>query len=293
VLLRPRATLHLLRVGQCRHPEWVTLRGGRLAPVDFPSFCGLLRHDEAGPILFDTGYAERFVSATAPFPERLYRWATPVRLPVEERLEAQLARHGLRLSDVTRVVVSHLHADHVAGLRDLPRARVTVMRREVESTLGRTGLDAVRRAFLPALLPEDFATRYEAVEDFPVVDLGPAFAPFERGFDLLGDGSLVGVPLPGHTAGQLGLLLRERGGRLVLLAADSCWSARAWREQRPPSPLARLLVDDWAQYRRTLAGVARLAAAHPDLAVLPSHCQASAAAWHARAAAQAAEPAHV
>jgi glyoxylase-like metal-dependent hydrolase (beta-lactamase superfamily II) len=279
VLLSARVGLHLLRVGRCRHPEWVTLRGGRLGPVDFPSFCALILHPTAGPILFDTGYSERFVQATEPFPARLYRWTTPMQLPAEERLPAQLARHGLRPADITRVVVSHLHADHVAGLCDLPQARILVTRREVETMQGRRGFAAVRRAFLPELLPADLAARYEAVEDRPAVALGQGWAPFDRGFDLLGDGSLVGIPLPGHTAGQLGVLLRDGSGRPVLLAADACWSARAWREDRPPSPVARLLFHDWAQYRATLSALGRVGRAQPDLFILPSHCAASVAEW--------------
>ena len=244
--------------------------------MDFPSYCALILHPSAGPILYDTGYSDRFREATEGFPGRLYRWITPVRLRPEERLEAQLAGHGLRPEDVGTVFVSHLHADHVSGLRDLPRARFVMLRQEMASTLGRRGFAALRRGFLPDLLPADFARRADCADERAVVDLGASWRPFDRGLDLLGDRSLVGVPLPGHTPGQLGLLLVDQAGRDVLLAGDACWSGRAWREQRLPSVLARPLMHDWRRYVETLAGLKTLAERNPGLCIVPSHCEASA-----------------
>ena len=68
-----RVRLHLLTVGRCRHPEWVTIRGGGLRPIEFPALAALIVHPTIGPILYDTGYADRFETATQPFPERFYR----------------------------------------------------------------------------------------------------------------------------------------------------------------------------------------------------------------------------
>lgn len=272
-MMPPRVEMHWLRVGRCRHPEWVTLRGGRWGPVDFPAHCALIVHPSFGPILYDTGYADHFEDQTRAFPGRLYRWLTPVRLPEDERLAAQLARRGVRLEDVGRVLVSHLHADHVAGLRDLPKARFTALREDVSGSVGRAGWGALRRGFLPGLLPADFGARLDLADDCPVVDLGPRWAPFGRGYDVLGDGSVIGVPLPGHSPAQLGLVMWTAEGQPVMLVADACWSTRAWRENRLPSALARPILHDWPRYRQTLAGLHTLGSGWPDLRILPSHCR--------------------
>ncbi|MCX6550343.1 MAG: MBL fold metallo-hydrolase [Acidobacteria bacterium] len=269
----PRVVLHWLRVGRCRHPEWVTLCGGRWGAVDFPAHCALIVHPTFGPILYDTGYADRFETETHAFPARLHRWVTPVRLPANERLGVQLARIGVHLEDVGRVVISHLHADHVAGLRDLPRARFMALRDDVAGSLGHSGWGALRRGYLPGLLPADFSARLDFADDRAAADLGPRWAPFERGLDLLGDGSMIGVPLSGHSPAQLGLVLPNADGRPVMLVADACWSTRAWRENRLPSALVRPIVHDWGRYRRTLAGIHRLGSNRPDLRILPSHCR--------------------
>ena len=271
----PRVQLQLLRVGHCRHPEWVTLRGGGLRPVEFPAYCALIRHPTAGPILFDTGYADRFVHATRRLPWRLYRWLTPVHLPESQQLSVQLRAHGVAPEEIGLVVLSHLHADHVCGLRDLPRARFGLLRAEADGMASLRGCSALLRGVLPHVLPQDFALRLAPADAGRAVDLGAAWQPFERGFDLLGDGSLLGIPLPGHTPGHLGLLLHDSTGQPVLLAGDAAWSTRAWQEQRPPAFPVRVLVHDWRAYRTTLAGLLQLALRQPELRIVPSHCAAA------------------
>jgi glyoxylase-like metal-dependent hydrolase (beta-lactamase superfamily II) len=270
--------IQLLEVGHCRHPEWVTIRGGSWRACQFPALAVLILHPDAGAILYDTGYADRFEAVTTPMPERLYRWLTPVTLAPEARLETQLRRLGVALGDIRRVLISHLHADHIAGLRDLPRARFTALGADIAAVrkLGRVA--GVRQGFLPALLPSDFDARLDLAEDAPARALGTEWAPFHHGYDLIGDGSLVALALPGHSAAQMGLAVRGRDGRRCLLAADSCWSARAFREGRPPAWPARAVLYDWRAYRRTLDDLGHLARAQPDLPIVPSHCAQSIAA---------------
>jgi len=266
----PRVALRILRVGSCRHPECVALRGGRWRAVEFPALVGLVLHP-SGPLLFDTGYSPRFLEATRRLPERLYRWTTPLRLPAEETLAAQLALHGLAPGDVRGVFVSHFHADHVAGLGDLPHAQVWSSDAALRHATGLGRLAGLRRAVLPALLPPDLGARHVALDARPRRDLPGRWSVLGAGHDLLGDGSLLAVPLPGHARGQAGLLLRAEDDREVLLAADAAWSLRALRENRPPAWPARLVIDDWRAYCATLARLGPLASAE-DVRVLPSHC---------------------
>jgi glyoxylase-like metal-dependent hydrolase (beta-lactamase superfamily II) len=273
--------IHLLEVGHCRHPEWITLRGGQWRVCRFPAMVGLILHPVVGPILYDTGYAERFEAATMPFPERFYRWVTPVTLPPRQHLIAQLRGYGLAPDDIRLVLISHMHADHIAGLRDLPRARFVALRADIDAVRHLGRLAGVRKAFLPALLPANFEERLDYADDHAWRTLDRAWAPFTDGFDLIGDGSLMAIPLPGHSAAQMGLAVRMHDGRPCLLAADACWSARAFRERRLPSILARPLMHDWRAYRDTLGRLGALADANPDLHIVPSHCAASIAAFKA------------
>jgi len=117
LLTQPPVTVHWLKVGHCRHPEWITLRGGRWRAAQFPSLTALIIHPSLGPVLYDTGYADHFHEETRVFPNKLYRWVTPVSLPAEERLDAQLSRLGVRMSDVSRVLILPAMGASLTALR--------------------------------------------------------------------------------------------------------------------------------------------------------------------------------
>lgn len=255
----------------------MAIRGGAWRVADFPNLVGLIRHPTAGALLFDTGYAEHFVRATDRFPERLYRWTTPVVLPAEECLQAQLARRGIAMHEVRAVFASHLHGDHIAGLRDLPNAEVWCGDDAVRLLRdgGRIGL--LRRAYLPTLLPDDFERRYRRIEDAPSRALPARWSAFGAGRDLIGDGSLWAVSLPGHARGHHGLLLRHDDDREWLLVGDAVWRQSEIREHRPPAWPTRLLIDDAAAHLDTRARLHRVfadaqRAGDDGIALLPSHC---------------------
>ena len=266
-----RTALEVVACGHCRHPAAMTMRGASWRVVDFPALVGVIRHPDAGLILFDTGYDPAFLAATRAFPERLYRLATPMHLAPGQSAVEQLAARGIAADDVRHVVISHFHGDHVAGLHNFPNARLHCARAGVRDLRARGRFGGARRGLLPALIPDriDDAAFFE---DAPAVDLPDAFRPFERGADLLGDGSLIAVALPGHCPGHWGLALRRADDRPAVMGADAAWSIAAIeRDAPPPAPVARLLGDA-AAGRCTLHALHRLHRERPDTVLLPSHC---------------------
>ncbi|MEZ6014998.1 MAG: MBL fold metallo-hydrolase [Planctomycetota bacterium] len=264
--------LTLMAAGHCVHPEHAVHRNWRLRALEFPAMFALIEHPRRGPILFDTGYAQAFLDATRAFPGQLYRWVTPVTAEPSDFAVAQLARRGIAADDVELIIASHFHGDHVAGLGDFPRAKILYFDAAWRAVAGRRGLGALRRGFLPELVPRDFAARAAPIEAQRFAPLPGEFTPFRTGVDLLGDGALWAVMLPGHAAGQLGLFVRDARRGTVFLCADACWTSRALRDERMPSAVARLLFDDWGAYRATLGEVAAYQRLHPSLEVVPSHC---------------------
>jgi glyoxylase-like metal-dependent hydrolase (beta-lactamase superfamily II) len=262
--------LTFLEAGHCFHPEVIVIQGGRLAKRKFPSTVAVIEHPREGVILFDTGYSQRFHEQTRKFPERLYAMVTPVHVRPEESAAAQLAARGIAARDVTHVVLSHFHADHVAGVGDFPRARYSYLRSGWDGVRELSGLGAVAAGFLRGLLPGDFEARSRPIASEKMRE-GAALAPFSAGFDLFDDGSVVLVELPGHAKGHAGLFVRSDAGPFFLVA-DACWLARAYQDLKMPSPIARLIMHDSAAYRRTLEGIRQLSREQPGVRVVPCHC---------------------
>lgn len=260
-------TCHILDTGYCLAHEAMMMQGGSLQQVACHALVALLHHPTAGWMLWDTGYAPHMLTATAHFPERLYRWATPLRLDPALAVAAQLARFHLTPADIGTVIISHFHADHVAGLRDFPRARFVCTQAALDAIHTYRGFAAVRRGYLPALLPPDFTKRCDPLPDFsgpPIPHLGPSH-------DLLGDGTLCLVALPGHARGQIGLLAQTTDGPYCF-AADGAWMTCSIVENRPPSRLTDLIVDDPVAVRDTVANLHHFHRAEPTWQLIPTHC---------------------
>jgi N-acyl homoserine lactone hydrolase len=186
-----------------------------------PVHAFLVEHPK-GLVLFDAGQTAR---AAAPgwFPAwhpffRLSRFE----LGPTDEVAPQLRAIGVEPGDVGHVVLSHLHTDHVGGLDPFTRSQVLVSRSEWNRATGRPGL---LRGYLPQYWPPGLEP---TLVDFD----GHALGPFAGTYDVLGDGTLLMVPTPGHTPGHASLLLRDPHGSW-LLAGDQAHTAEELRAAEP------------------------------------------------------------
>jgi len=262
----------LLKVGHCSVLERSALRGGRRQIRQFPALVGLIRHPQQGFILYDTGYSPHFFQATKKYPECIYRTLTPAELLPEEELLTQLSSRGIASTDIRSIIISHFHADHIAGLRDFPCARFIAFTGEYIRSKQRRRLFNLCRAFLPDLLPKDFESRLTYAETFPVIPLPIIWAPFMEAYDLLGDNSLLAVPLPGHTSSQLGLVFHTKQGGPIFLVGDAVWTLDALTQNRRPSRAAYALFDSARAYDETFSRLQALHNTPNSPRIIPSHC---------------------
>lgn len=261
-----------LNTGHCAHAERMTLSDGSWRPKDYPAMPMLIVHSEEGPILFDTGYDPAFLAATQPFPERFYRWLTPVDLAPGKDAASQCAALGFAPEDIRHLVLSHFHADHIAGTHRFVNAAIHCARAGLENAQSGGRIARTRRGILSALIPPDFAARARFFEDARDVPLPRDMLPFERGADLLGDGSLLAVELPGHCPGHWGLVMRDAGYGLHFLVADAAWSLDAIRRNVPPPAVTTGFLGDTARGRATLGALHHLWQRNPEVRLTPYHC---------------------
>jgi N-acyl homoserine lactone hydrolase len=247
-----------------RKPELVWIFFGRRW-LRLPIHVYVIDHAE-GLVLFDTGQDRAVLTdpdywpdpITAFFYRHIFR---DIRIGPDDTLPAQLERAGYAASQVDKVVISHLHCDHVGGIADIPQAQLYA---------GQEGFDYMREGDHPerATVFRDRielpGARWNMIAFEPTVD--PSVAPFTEAFDLMGDGTLMALPTPGRLPGSVSMLVRRTGAPPLLLVGDLCYDQQLLEADQLPA-----VCDDPEQLRATYAKVRGLKEHTPDLLILAAH----------------------
>src|SRR5439155_1313058 len=73
---------------------------------------------------------------------------------------------------------------------------------------------------------------------------GPAYEGFDKSQDVLGDGSIVAVPTPGHTSGATSYFVNSGDGHRWFFVGDAAWVKEGFaapaRDRQRPVPRPRL-----------------------------------------------------
>ena len=128
----------------------------------------------------------------------------------QQELPGAFAAAGLSLEDVSEVVLTHHHGDHVDGLVHVG-APVRISDAELRFAAG--AFPRVMRRVLRQPLPPGF-------DPAPFELAGGPFGAFPRSLALSDDGRIVAVETPGHTPGHISVICVDDAGRHVMLAGD-------------------------------------------------------------------------
>ena len=214
-----------------------------------PIYAFAIEHPE-GVIVVDTGEDSRasragYFARWHPGLRAFREWVEP-----QQEIGPQLDRLGIGRGDIRWVVLTHLHTDHAGGLHHFPDNEIIVSATELEFASGLRG--RMRGYVANQHWPSWFRPT--------TVELGPEpLGPFPRSLRLTRAGDVALVPIPGHTPGQIGVLIDERDST-VLLAGDSSYTQDLMLRGRPDGVGA----DDDAE-RLTHQRIRELAAARPTV----------------------------
>jgi len=253
----PGLEIHVFDTGAMSLPRGFLFQGGSwLERTELPTPAYVVRHPGGNAVVYDTGFSERIHHD----PNRYIGFFASVigRFAMAEGqgLAAQMREAGIDPGSVSHVVVSHLHFDHAGGIEDFPGAEVVVSYTEHARARHKDG----RFSFFH---PSDFdsVTRWRDV-DF---DSSPPYATFAGHLDLLGDDSVHLVPLPGHTIGSLGMIVRLVDAP-VLLAGDAAPVEESWRFAAMP-----FVAEDRDLWWETIWRIKKFQQLVPGASVLGGH----------------------
>lgn len=230
--------------------------GGPAGPMKFPANAALIEHADHGRILFDTGYSMRIFGKGLFF--FLYRLLLRPVLRPEEPIHLQLRADGIPPESIRHIVLSHVHPDHVGGIRAFRNFRL-IATPELLQAVGSDRLcgpllpdPSSYRPHLPRAAPAHWLARY-----------------FTGVFDVFGDESLYAVELDGHSR-QIGLFLPECS---LFFIGDAVWRAAQLTGDLPLRFAAGLIQKNRRQYDRTLRRLQKLKREHTQITFIISHEQ--------------------
>ena len=174
----------------------------------------LIQHPDLGNVLYDTG--------NSPFHRREYGEHINEVYPVGNfvSIEQALGEHGLRCSDIDMLILSHLHFDHVGGLRYFQGTRAIKNVIVAESEL--------QKACFSVFTAESHSAYVKSLFD---VD-GVVFHPI-RETTTLAPGLTLFIQ-QAHTPGVIGLILKTGSMGNVIVTSDAVYTRESWETAPPP-----------------------------------------------------------
>ena len=133
--------------GYCTSYTGLLFKEVKNKKMTFPAGVFLIKHRDKGYLLYDTGY---HYDIKTKLRYGLYRLGTPVQMTEKDQISSLLKARGIRPEDITYVMLSHLHPDHLGGAGFFPNASF-LLTQEVYEVYQKPKLkDLIFKEFLPA-----------------------------------------------------------------------------------------------------------------------------------------------
>jgi N-acyl homoserine lactone hydrolase len=241
--------------------------GKTFSNFSFGSTAGsvLIRHP-AGDLLIDTGNSSHFDQEISgyPFATWLKLRGLAGLLKPNVPLPELLHRIGEDPNKLRWAILSHAHLDHAGGLMDLPRLPVLLTREELQFAAD------------PSVQAKGYVIAAHTQKFPPVAAPTLRFDPtpyetFDESADLYRDGSVIAVPLRGHTPGSVGIFVNISPTRRLFYVGDAVDDERGFEERVGKSLILRDSDNDIALADQIVGMLSELHEKAPDLAIIPAH----------------------
>lgn len=122
---------------------------------------------------------------------------------------------GIKDTELDYILLTHLDCDHANGLKDLKNAKnIIVSEDEVEFA----NKNRLR-----------YNSKWWDGVDLTRIKWTDTKGPFNKSYDLFGDGSIELINIPGHCDGLFAVKVNNNG-KFVLLFSDGGYATKSWKE---------------------------------------------------------------
>lgn len=230
--------------------------------IEIPINVFLIEHRD-GLILFDTGLDPEIKTnpnyISSAIGRFLLRRIFRLHINAKDKLGQKLKALGFPPRAIQKAVISHLHFDHVGGIADIPQADLIISEAEWEQlSMPHPEHEWILREHIELPSSKWNPITYSSSDD-------PLFSEFEGVYDLMGDGSMILLPTPGHTRGSMSMLIRSEMSPPILFIGDLAYGAEFIFEDRIPG------TGDAKELLRSYSKVRHLKDKLPDLLIIASH----------------------
>src|SRR5687768_603398 len=201
--------------------------------VDLP-FAFVMARREQRVALIDTGFMREGGGEDMAVKFGIPYWISPVRM---------LAELGVQPDDVTDIVISHAHFDHMGSIGKFPKARIWIQKRELLSWHEAMALPP-QFGFITAIInPDDLRNAFDASVEHRLTLL-----------DGDKDNLVPGIHArfgEGHTMGQQFVVIETARGRIVI-SGDCVYDVRnikGYNNDGVYVPLANGVGSIWEQLK--------------------------------------------
>jgi glyoxylase-like metal-dependent hydrolase (beta-lactamase superfamily II) len=216
--------------------------------------------------LIDTGNSSHFNEEVSVYPLllRLKLKSLAGELNPTVPLPELLRRIGEDPARVRWAILSHAHLDHAGGLMDLPPLPVLLTREELHFA---NDSNVQAKGFTIAAHARKFPPDSASILKF---DATP-YETFDESADLYKDGSVVVVPLRGHTPGSVGVFVNLSSARRMFYVGDAVDDERGFEERVGKSLILQDSDNDKALADQVVGRLSELHGKDPGLAIIPAH----------------------
>lgn len=214
---------------------------------NLPVMCILIEH-EGRYILYDTG--SHMMAMQGYWPECLQE-AYELHQSVEQNIEVQLAKCGVRAEQVDTVILSHMHFDHTGNLHLFRHADVYAPKADfmtAQTTVRLCNDPATYCGYCKADLDVTVKQYHLVEEDFEIIP----------GVEI--------INLPGHTPGLLGLMIHTQHEGTFIFPMDAVYTNEIYG---PPAKASGLLHNR-EQYFKSIERVRMLQKKY-NATMIPAH----------------------